>query len=73
MNGIQVKKIFISVTPLSEVITKELIRFGKTASPMRSIPLGCKNSMLNHVLSFRRQVYMFLTTTEGSLEISFPC
>lgn len=55
----------------NEVVTKELTRFGKIASPVKSIPLGCKNSMLKHVLSFRRQVYMFLTTPDKSLEISF--
>ncbi len=55
----------------NEVVTKELTRFGKIASPVKSIPLGCKNSMLKHVLSFRRQVYMFLTTSDKSLEISF--
>ncbi len=64
---------FSNVPPFvpNEVIMKELTRFGKIASPVKSIPLGCKNSMLKHVLSFRRQVYMFLTTPDKSLEIYF--
>ncbi len=33
------------------------------------IPLGCKNQALKHVLSFRRQVFMFLES--ASLDISF--
>lgn len=35
------------------------------------IPLGCKNAALKHVLSFRRQVYMFLSSPTRTLEVSF--
>ncbi len=35
------------------------------------IPLGCKNAALRHVLSFRRQVFMFLNSPERTLEVSF--
>lgn len=35
------------------------------------IPLGCKNTALKHVLSFRRQVFMFLNSPERDLEVSF--
>ncbi len=55
----------------NDAITKELTRFGKIASPVRMIPLECKNAALKHVLSFRRQVLMFLTSPERTLEISF--
>lgn len=55
----------------NEMIMKELARFGKVAGPMRLIPLGCKDVMLKHVLSFRRQVHMILTAPEKSLEIAF--
>lgn len=67
-------KVTISNVPpfiSNDAITKELIRFGKIASPVRMIPLGCKNTALKHVLSFRRQVLMFLTSPERTLEISF--
>ncbi len=50
----------------NNAITKELTRFGKIASPVRMIPLGCKNAALKHVLSFRRQVLM---SPECTLEI----
>lgn len=56
-------KVTISNVPpfiSNDAIIKELIRYGKIASPVRMIPLGCKNSALKHVLSFRRQVFMFL-------------
>lgn len=67
-------KVTISNVPpfiSNEAIIKELIRYGKIASPVRMIPLGCKNTALKHVLSFRRQVLMFLTSPERTLEISF--
>ncbi len=50
-------------------IERELLRFGKLASGIKMIPLGCKNQALKHVLSFRRQVFMFLESS--SLDISF--
>ncbi|KAL1270422.1 hypothetical protein QQF64_029438 [Cirrhinus molitorella] len=52
-----------------EVIERELVRFGRIASPIKVISLGCKNSELKHVMSFRRQVFMFLK--EPTLDISF--
>jgi len=67
-------KIIISNIPTfisNDVIMKELQRFGKIASPMKLISLGCKNAALKHVLSFRRQVYMFLSSPERNLEVSF--
>lgn len=67
-------KIIISNVPpfiSNETITKELQRFGKISSSVRMIPLGCKNNALKHVLSFRRQVLMFLNSPERTLEVSF--
>lgn len=67
-------KVTISNVPpfvSNEAILKELQRFGKIASPVKGIPLGCKNAALKHVLSFRRQVYMFLNSPERTLEASF--
>ncbi|KAI4890558.1 hypothetical protein NFI96_024482, partial [Prochilodus magdalenae] len=54
-----------------ELLAKELGRFGKLASAITMIPLGCKNAALKHVLSFRRQVFMFLTSPDKILEVSF--
>lgn len=34
-------------------IERELSRFGKLASGIRTVSLGCKNAALKHVLSFR--------------------
>lgn len=67
-------KIIISNVPPfipNEILTKELQRFGKIASPVRMIPLGCRNNALKHVLSFRRQVLMFLSSQDRNLEVSF--
>lgn len=50
-------------------IEKELLRFGKIASGIKTVPLGCKNESLKHVMSFRRQVFMLLNST--ALDISF--
>lgn len=55
----------------NDAITKELQKFGTIASPVKMIPLGCKNAALKHVLSFSRQVYMFLTSLTRTLEVSF--
>ncbi len=65
------KVIISNVPPFipDEVIERELIRFGRIASPLKVISLGCKNSELKHVMSFRRQVFMFLK--EPTLDISF--
>lgn len=64
-------KVTISNAPpfiSNEQILKELSRFGTFAGSIKMVPLGCKNAALKHVLSFRRQVFMFLNE---SLDISF--
>ncbi len=65
------KVIILNVPPFipDEVIERELIRFGRIASPLKVISLGCKNSELKHVMSFQHQVFMFLK--EPTLDISF--
>ena len=55
----------------SDAIEKELSRFGKFAGPMRMIPLGCKTAELKHVMSFRRQISMFLNSSSHTLDASF--
>ena len=52
-------------------LEQELRRFGKLASPFRTLKLGCKNPNLLHVQSLRRQVFMFLDCPTQTLEISF--
>lgn len=67
-------KIVISNVPpfvRNESIIKELTRFGKIAGAIKDIPLGCKNAGLKHVLSFRRHVYMFLSSPTKTLDVSF--
>ncbi|KAI4885436.1 hypothetical protein NFI96_003951 [Prochilodus magdalenae] len=54
-----------------ELFTKELGWFGRLAGEVRPIPLGCKNDALKHILSFRRQVLMFLNSANKTLEASF--
>ena len=55
----------------NDAIEKELSRFGKFAGPMRMIPLGCKTAELKHVMSFRRQISMFLNSSSQTLDASF--
>ncbi|KAK6491847.1 ubiquitin-conjugating enzyme E2 variant 3 isoform X3, partial [Huso huso] len=56
------KVILSNVPPFlkNELLESELSRYGKICSPIKSIPLGCKNPQLNHIMSFRRQVYILL-------------
>jgi len=67
-------RVIISNAPpfiANDAILKELNRFGKFASGIKTVPLGCKNKELKHVTSFRRQVFMFLNAPTKYLEISF--
>ncbi|XP_053487943.1 eukaryotic translation initiation factor 4E-1A isoform X1 [Ictalurus furcatus] len=57
----------------NELMMKELARFGRFSSPMTDIPLGCKNSAVKHIRSFRRQVYMFINNREQTLDVNFKC
>lgn len=54
-----------------DAIVRELTWFGKMASAVKMIPLGCKSATHRHVLSFRRQVFMFLTSPTKILDVSF--
>lgn len=55
----------------NELIEQELRRFGKFASGLRTVTLGCKDARLKHVISLRRQVFMFLDSPTQSLDVSF--
>ncbi len=66
------RKVIISNVPPfipDDEIERALSCFGKFASPLKTIPLGCKNTALKHVMSFRRQVAMFLK--QSDLDVSF--
>ena len=67
-------KVVVSNVPpfiKNETIERELGRFGKFAGTMKMIPLGCKNANLRHILSFRRQIYMFLNPDSPTLDLTF--
>lgn len=67
-------KIVISNVPpfiKNVALEAELARFGKFASAIKMIPLGCKTLDLKHVLSFRRQIFMFLNSATQNLDVSF--
>ncbi len=68
-----VRVIISNVPPFipDEDIQRELLRYGKFASGIKMVPLGCKHESLKHVLSFRRQVFMFLNAS--TLNVSFRC
>ncbi len=53
----------------NQEIERELLRHGKLASAIKTVPLGCKHEALKHVMSFRRHVFMFLN--EQELDVSF--
>ena len=55
----------------NELLESELRRFGKFASGFKTVSLGCKDPKLKHVLSLRRQVFMFLDSPTQTLDVSF--
>jgi len=67
-------KVTISNVPpfiKDDAIVRELTGFGKMASAVKTIHLGCKSAELKHVLSFRRQAFMVLTAPSKTLDVSF--
>ncbi|KAK9542164.1 hypothetical protein VZT92_000050 [Zoarces viviparus] len=55
----------------NELLEKELRKFGKFASGLKTVSLGCKDPKLRHVQSLRRQLFMFLDSPTQTLEVSF--
>ena len=53
----------------NELMEKELWRFGKFAIGFKTVGLECKDPKLKHVMSLRRQVFMFLDSQ--CLDVSF--
>ncbi|KAK3527747.1 hypothetical protein QTP86_002809, partial [Hemibagrus guttatus] len=69
-----VTKVTISNVPTcveDGVIVKELSRFGKIMGEVKWISLGCKNSVLKNVMSFRRQALMILNSPSKTLDVCF--
>ena len=65
------KKVIISNVPPfidDNLIEDKLSVYGRLVLSMRKISLGGKSSLLKHVISFRRQVYMVLDNGEEELD-----
>ncbi|MGH0129510.1 UNVERIFIED_CONTAM: hypothetical protein FKN15_007030, partial [Acipenser sinensis] len=67
------KVILSNVPPFieNEKLARELARYGKLMSPIKSIPLGCKHPEVKHVLSFRRQVFVLLNDPNSVIDVSW--
>ena len=52
-------------------IRKELSRFGKSASGFRVLSTGFQADAIKHVVSFRRQVFMFLNNNVATTKCAF--
>ncbi|TWW78233.1 hypothetical protein D4764_11G0003540 [Takifugu flavidus] len=64
----------VSGVPLfitNDALEQELQLFGKMASGLRTVGLGCRSDKLKHVLSLRRQCFMFLTCPSQTIDMSF--
>lgn len=67
------KKVVLSNVPpffSNDKLEQLLQRYGKIVSPIKMIPLGCKNPEIKHVMSFRRQVFMILNSQSDPLDLS---
>ncbi|XP_056593934.1 probable crossover junction endonuclease EME2 isoform X2 [Triplophysa dalaica] len=67
------KKVVLSNVPpfvKNDRLEQILQRYGKIVSPIKMIPLGCKNPQIKHVMSFRRQAFMILNPQSDSLNLS---
>lgn len=68
------KKVILSNVPpfiKTEVLVKLLERYGRLVSPIKMIQIGCKSTLLKHVVSFRRFVYMVLKDNKEELDLTF--
>lgn len=67
------KVILSNIPPFinNSLIERELSRYGKIMSPIKMIPLGCKNPEIKHVMSFRRQVFVLLDNPDKSLNVAW--
>ncbi|KAK3505685.1 hypothetical protein QTP70_020647, partial [Hemibagrus guttatus] len=68
------KKVILSNVPpfiSDKVIANELSRYGRLVSPIKRIPLGCKSSLIKHLVSFRRMVFMVFKEGTEELNVVF--
>ncbi len=66
------KKVTLSNVPpflSDEILAKTLSRYGKLVSPIKKIPIRSESSLLKHVVSFRRFVYMVMND-DADLDVS---
>jgi len=54
-----------------EFLSRELSRHGKLVSPIREIASGFKESLMKHIMSYRRSVYMILNDRSKELSLRF--
>lgn len=66
------KVVLLNVPPFvkNEKLDQILQKYGKIVSPIKMIPLGCKNPEIKHVMSFRRQTFMILNSPNDPLNLS---
>lgn len=68
------KRITISNAPpfiKNEIVVKELSRYGQVVSLVKTVPLGCKSPLLQHVVCHRRHEFMVLKDNSADLNLSF--
>ncbi|KAK3548697.1 hypothetical protein QTP70_016989, partial [Hemibagrus guttatus] len=68
------KKVILSNVPpfiSDKAIANELSRYGRLVSPIKRIRLGCKSSLIKHLMSFRRMVYMVFKEGTEELNVVF--
>jgi len=54
-----------------EFLSRELSRHGKLVSPIREIASGFKESLIKHIMSYRRSVYIILNDRSAELNLRF--
>lgn len=66
------KRVTLSNVPpfiKDETLERELMRHGKIMSKIKKVPMRCNSPMLQHVVSFRRHVYMILNNENEELNL----
>lgn len=66
------KRITLSNVPpfiKDDTLERELSRHGKIMSKMKKVPIRCNSPSLQHVVSFRRHVYMILNNENEELNL----
>nr|P14380.1 RecName: Full=Transposon TX1 uncharacterized 82 kDa protein; AltName: Full=ORF 1 [Xenopus laevis]AAA49975.1 ORF1 [Xenopus laevis] len=73
LEGLGTRVVLSNVPPFLQdhLLYPHLQALGELKSNMSRIPLGCKESRLRHVLSFKRQVQLLLPRGQDTIEGSF--